>query len=178
MSDVSAIFGTLLILGIAFPGLLTALWLLFPALVERAAGRLEQTPWSTFWLGLGAVFALAIPIVALIALPFGPAKFLGWTLLAVCLAFSGVGAAGLVSRIGSRLAGCSHGLSPAAAFVRGAIVLELAAVFPLIGWLIVIPLAVIVSLGAMLFALLRWMPRAQAQAQAPAPVSAPPSLQV
>jgi hypothetical protein len=46
----------------------------------------------------------------------------------------------------------------------------------LIGWLIFIPLAVIVSLGATLFALLRWMPRAQAQATAPAP--APSSLQI
>ena len=31
MSDVSAIFGTLLLIGIAFPGMLTAWWTLFPA---------------------------------------------------------------------------------------------------------------------------------------------------
>jgi hypothetical protein len=43
--------------------------------------------------------------------------------------------------------------------VRGAVALELAAVFPLIGWVIVIPLAIVTSLGATVFALLHWMPR-------------------
>src|SRR5262245_52606817 len=81
MADISAIFFILLILGIAFPALLTAGWLLFPSLVERAQLRVERTPWSTFWLGLIVIIALTIPIFILLALPFGPAKLLGWILL-------------------------------------------------------------------------------------------------
>jgi hypothetical protein len=46
--------------------------------------------------------------------------------------------------------------------VRGAVVLELAAAFPFIGWFIIIPLTLIASLGATVFALLRWMPKAKA----------------
>ncbi len=41
MADVYAIFGTLLALGIAFPGMLTAWWLLFPRTVEGAQQRLS-----------------------------------------------------------------------------------------------------------------------------------------
>jgi len=52
------------------------------------------------------------------------------------------------------------GLTPAGAFVRGAIALELAAVFPFIGWFLLIPLTIVTSLGATAFALLHWMPRA------------------
>jgi hypothetical protein len=44
------------------------------------------------------------------------------------------------------------------AFLRGAAALELAAAFPVLGWFIVIPLAIIASLGATAFAVLHWMP--------------------
>jgi hypothetical protein len=164
MSDVSAIFGILLTLGIAFPGLLTAWWLMFPAAVERACQRLDATPWSCWWLGLAVILVVGIPIVGLIALPFGPAKFMGWTLLALLLGLSGVGAAGLAEKMSVQIGRKSAGVSAAGAFVRGALVLELAAVFPLIGWLLVIPVATILSIGATGFAFLRWMPRGKKQA--------------
>jgi hypothetical protein len=60
--------------------------------------------------------------------------------------------------------------SPAAAFVRGAIALELAVIFPLLGWVLVFPLTIVTALGATGFALLRWVPKA-----APAPIVAEPA---
>ena len=51
MADISAVFGILLFLGIAFPGLLTAWYLLFPATVERVRLRLDRTPWQCFFVG-------------------------------------------------------------------------------------------------------------------------------
>jgi hypothetical protein len=110
----------------------------------------------------------ALPILVLVVLPFGPAKFLGLVLVAAVLAISGIGAAGLAARMGAALGAHSSGLSRAGAFVRGAVVLELAAVFPLIGWFIFVPLAVLASLGATTFALLKWAPRAQAETSAAA----------
>jgi hypothetical protein len=152
------IFGILLLLGIAFPGMLTAYWLLFPATVERAQHRLDTTPWKAFWMGAALLFILAIPTGILLSAG-GVGQFLGWTLVAATLTFSGIGAAGIAAKMGVLLARRSDGISPAAAFVRGAIALELAAVFPLVGWFIVIPLAIVASLGATAFAILRWMPR-------------------
>jgi hypothetical protein len=171
MSDISAIFGILLTLGIAFPGMLTTWWTLFPDVVERASQRLEETPWSTLWMGIGAALLSAVPVLVLVALPFGPAKFLGYSLLAVLLAVAGIGAAGLAARMGGVLAQRSTNLSPAGAFVRGAIALELAAVFPVIGWMVVIPLAVLVSLGATAFALLKWVPRANKETATTVPAA-------
>ncbi len=158
MADISAIFGSLLIFGIAFPGLLTAWWLLFPATVERAQTRLEQTPWQCFWFGGIITAAVVIPTVILLVLPFGPAKFLGWTLMMVTLAVSSLGSAGIAAKMGKRLVETSHA-SPAAAFVRGAIALELAVFFPLLGWLLVFPLTIVTALGATGFAVLRWAPK-------------------
>lgn len=158
MADISAIFGSLLIFGIAFPGLLTAWWLLFPATVERAQTRLDQTPWQCFWFGGILAAAAVIPIVILLILPFGPAQFLGWALMVIVLAVSSLGSAGIAAKMGNRLVETSHA-SPAAAFVRGAIALELAVFFPLLGWLLVFPLTIVTALGATGFALLRWVPK-------------------
>ncbi len=162
MADISAIFFILLILGIAFPAMLTAWWLLFPSVIVRAQTRVEKTLPHTFWLGLVLVIALGIPILILLALPFGPAKFAGWILLAAALAFSSVGSAGIAAHLANRLAQHGH-VSGLGAFVRGAVILELTAFFPVIGWLLLWPFLLITALGATGFALLNWMPREKTQ---------------
>ncbi len=159
MADVQMIFGVLLLLGIAFPGMLIAWWLLFPATVGRAQNRLVTTPWKSFWLGLGLLFIITIPVGVLLSAGGGVKRFLGWALITVTLTISGIGAAGIAAKMGVLLARRSDDISPAAAFMRGAIALELAAIFPLVGWFIVIPLAIVASLGATAFALLHWVPK-------------------
>jgi len=169
MADISAVFGTLIFFGIAFPGMLATLWLLLPATVERARLRLEHTPWRCFWLG-GVITAVAvIPIAVLLALPFGPAKFVGWTLIFAVLALSLLGFAGMAAKMAEKLAQASSGMGQAGAFVRGALALELAMAFPLFGWAFVAPLATVAALGASGFALLHWMPGKAVTASSPEP---------
>jgi len=158
MADISAIFFILLIFGIAFPAMLTVWWLLFPSVIQRAQSRVEKTIAQSFWLGLVIVIALTLPIFILLALPFGPAKFLGWILLAASLAFSSIGSAGIAAHLGNRLTQKSD-VTPLGGFVRGAIVLELASFFPAIGWLFIFPVLLITAFGATGFALLNWSPR-------------------
>jgi hypothetical protein len=170
MADISAFFGILISLGIGFPGLLMTLWLLFPATIECARLRLETTPWRCFWLG-GVMTAMSVvPIAVLLALPLGPAQFIGWMLIISVLAFSCIGFAGLAAKMGERVSRTSSGVSPAAAFVRGAVALELALGFPVFGWVFVLPLAIVTALGASGFALLRWAPK---RTVAPTPTPEP-----
>lgn len=159
MADISAIFFILLVISIAFPSILTAWWLMFPSMIARAQTRVEKTLSRTFWLGLLIVIGLAIPIVILLALPFGPAKFLGWILLAAAFAFSSIGSAGIAAHLGERMKQTGNAYSPLSAFLRGAVVLELAAFFPVLGWFFLWPLTLITSFGATGFALLNWLPR-------------------
>ncbi|MEW5868999.1 MAG: hypothetical protein AB1894_06960 [Chloroflexota bacterium] len=172
MADITAIFGITIFLGVAYPGLLTAWWLLFPNFIQRTSLRLERTPWACFWLGLGLVLVSMIPAAILISLPFGPAKLLGFILVALVLSLSSLGAAGLAMHMGAALdrrRGSSF--SEAGVFLRGTLALELAAAFPLIGWFLVFPLSTITALGAAIFSLLRWMP-AEKRQTAPAEPSA------
>jgi hypothetical protein len=161
MADISAIFFLLLVIGIAFPAMLTAWWLLFPNLIARAETRVAQSLASSFWLGLLVVIVLAVPIVILLALPFGLAKFFGWIFLGASLTLSSVGSAGIAAHLGESLTSHSH-VSPLSGFIRGAVILELAAFFPVLGWLFVWIPMLIIAIGATGFALLNWMPRVKA----------------
>jgi hypothetical protein len=172
MADVYAVFGTLLALGIVFPGLVTTPWLLFPATVERARARVERAPWRCFWTGVLTALVLFIPIAILLNLPFGGGRLIGFLLIFLALATSSIGAAGLAAKMGSRLAELSYGrISPAGAFIRGAIALELAAAFPVVGWFVVLPAALFTALGATTLALLRRRPLVAAAAQGDAALS-------
>ena len=159
MADISAIFFILLIIAIAFPCMLAVWWLLFPSLISRAQTRVERSLSGSFWLGLVILVAVTIPIIVLMAMPFGPAKFLGWVLLAVSLALSSIGSAGIAAHFGERLIHAGNHYTPLNAFIRGAVILELATFFPILGWLFIWPLALITAFGATGFALLNWMPR-------------------
>jgi len=162
MADVYAVFGTLLALGIAFPGMLVGYWLLFPSAVSRAQQRLEATPYRCLFLGLGAA-ALTIALVSMFsAVSLGVIKLLAAILGFGALAVATIGAAGIASSMAARLraAAAGGGLSDAAALVRGAVAFELAAAFPLVGWFVALPVSLVASYGAGIFSLLHWMPRA------------------
>jgi hypothetical protein len=158
MADISAIFFILLIVGVAYPALLTAWWLLFPAVVERARLRIDRTPLKSFWLGLAVLVAFLIPILILLNLPSGFFKFLGWLGIALVLVLSSFGAAGLASRFADKLNRLGA-FSTIGAFVRGAAIIELASVLPVLGWFVFLPIATVTSLGAAAFALLNWVPK-------------------
>lgn len=155
MADVYAVFGTLLALGIAFPGMLLAYRLLFPGFVGRAQARLRQGGLGSLVVGGMGALLLALPIAVLLALPFGPARFVGGVLLLLSLAFASLGAAGLTGVMGEvyRQAG-GEGMTEISAYLRGAVALALAAAFPLLGWFLVIPLVTVASFGAALGATL------------------------
>lgn len=159
MADVYAVFGTLLALGIVFPGMLMAWKILFPGVAERAETRLARTPGRTFGMGLIGVVLVAIPAVILSALPFGPAKFLGAVTILTSLAVASLGASGLAAIMGRRIQDLAQrGDGGPREFLQGAVALELAAAFPIIGWFLFIPLTIVVCFGAAIFALLGWVP--------------------
>lgn len=164
MADVFAVFGTLLALGIALPGLLLTWQLLLPKTVARAQARIEQTPWKCLFLGGFMLFICLIPVIILFNLPWGFFKAMGGVGTFMLLTLTSVGAAGLAALMGQRLQGLGISASSGGATLRGAVAMELAAIFPFIGWFIFIPAAFIISLGAFGFALFGWVWQPHAQA--------------
>lgn len=162
MSDVYLGFGILLSLGIVFPGLIFTWWLLFPAATARAEMRLARMPGRTFFFGLLLNLVVTVLVLILVNVPLPGANLTAIVLVLSTLAIAAVGAAGLTGWMSQRLRERSQaGLSPAAAFLRAVVALELAAAFPILGWFLFIPLCLIFCLGAAGLALLRRGPHRQ-----------------
>jgi hypothetical protein len=160
MADIYAIFGTLLVLGITYPGLLATWWLLLPELVEQTRERISQAPRKSFGMGLAAALVASIPAIIFFVLPSQFFQILGWIWLIIAFGIASIGAAGLAAEIGLRINWKSNGeFQSPGAFLRGAVILELASAFPIIGWLLIIPVGTIASLGAAAFVILRRTPK-------------------
>jgi hypothetical protein len=156
MADILAIVGIVVLVGAAQVGLVITLCLLFPARVEAASARLQQHPWRSLLMGSGAALVLALPVVVLLSLPAGVAKFLGWALVVGALAVSGIGASGLVRLLARRMA--SQGMADTGTLgtlVRSCLALELAILLPVVGWFVLLPLVTAAGFGASLHALRR-----------------------
>jgi Na+/melibiose symporter-like transporter len=163
MADVIAVFGTLLALGIALPGLLLTCRMLLPNFTDRAQSRLSQTPWRCLFAGGFLVLIASIPIIILFNLPWGGFQAMGAAALIGLMAIASLGAAGLAGLIGRQLRELGLKSSEVGATLWGGVAMGLAAVFPLVGWFVFLPLAFVVTLGAAAFALLGWMPRNRPQ---------------
>ena len=169
MADVFAVFGTLLAIGIALPGMLLTWRLLWPNVVDRAQQRIGRTPWVCLGLGMFLLGLYLIPVIILFNVPWEGAQLLGFIAILVLMAFASLGGAGLAELLGRRLQASGVETSAVGATIRGTVAMELAAIFPFIGWFVFVPLAFIISLGATVFAVLRWVPRQKVKAAPPAP---------
>lgn len=154
---------------------LPAVWLLFgglwPSALQRAQERIPRRPWSTFFIGLGVIALFSALIGVLAAANLAPAALvvfsfaLGWSLL---------GVSALARHVGSRLA--SPGDPSWKPHLRGGIVLALSFLVPFLGWLLVLPIALVLGAGAATTAVFRRA--APAPAPAPAPVREPAKEEV
>ncbi|MGD8621886.1 MAG: hypothetical protein PVH60_08040 [Anaerolineales bacterium] len=154
MADVYAVFGTLIALGVAYPGLLSAWRMMLPAFVERAQIRISSNAWGSFGLGAGLGLPVIFGSAFLVSVPAPFLRFLGVTIAVCALSLASLGAAGLAGLMGSRLNDLSDNrYTMPGAQVRGAVALELAAIFPLVGWLLVFPLGTLTCFGAGVLAL-------------------------
>ena len=93
----------------------------------------------------------------------GPIAALGVAIAVVLILISLAGAAGVVILIGRRMFGGAETI-PLKPVLMGALAYELAALFPVIGWVFILPILFVLTTGAGLFALLRWVPISEASA--------------
>lgn len=151
MANVITIFGILISFGVSYPALLTFVWLMWPDDVNRSRDCLQASIARCFWAGLTIVGICATGIAALFVSASGIAQLLGWVVLILLLALSCRGASALVLHLAQRTT-----TQPSASyFLRHALLIELAAAFPVIGWVTILPFALCSGVGATWLALRR-----------------------
>ena len=149
MADIYAIFGILVLLGVSYPAMLTTWWLICPEKVEESRMRIIEAPRRSFGLGVASAAVAAIPAALFFTLPFQFTQVLGWIWLVIVLGVASLGASSIASDLGLRVNWKNDGaFLSLGAFLRGAVILELASAFPMIGWLLIIPVGTLISIGA------------------------------
>jgi len=153
MADVLTWF--LIILGALL--VFVAHWLgaygLFPTLVEGAAERYGRRPVAATFLGLAVLVPLLVLSALLSKIGHPVLNLIALLILTVPVMFALLGSAGLVLRVGTGLASPSDSAQPWRRVLRGGIVLALVFLLPVIGWLVVMPWALVSGIGAALMAM-------------------------
>lgn len=148
MADVLKIF--LIVVGML--AVTIGYWLaaeaLAPRLVGRAAVTLRRRPILAAALGLALAAPFLLAGAGLWSAGGGPAKAVGFVLLAVPIFVALLGSAGLARRIGEGLPAAADGAQPWRRVLRGGIVLALLFLLPFFGWFLVLPLTLVAGVGA------------------------------
>ncbi len=163
MTDVYIVVFTLIGILLSLPALLVALNLLLPKVTTNTATRLSKTPGRSFVLGVPVTAAFLLWITITSQIPFGAIRATAFLVAIVGMGLGTLGAAGLARMLGERIKPLSGPSSNLTSLVRGALVYELACLFPIVGWFLFIPLAGITVIGAAVFGVLGWLPRPQIQ---------------
>ncbi|MCB8932161.1 MAG: hypothetical protein M9921_15475 [Fimbriimonadaceae bacterium] len=147
IGDALAAVGGLLGICASIWALVVGCSLLFGQAAERAEREIEH-PWRSFGVGLLVALTLGVVSFALVASPVPLLKLLGTVLYVVLLFVASVGGAGVAGTAARRIREMDPDLSPFAALVRGAGILVLSGILPVLGWFGIAPIALLVALGA------------------------------
>ena len=163
IADVYTVFFLVLGILIAFPGMVSLVVFGLPKLANRSKIRVEQTPITCFLLGLPIVGVGGLIAAGLMGTG-GPVAAIGVAVAVILMLISLAGAAGVVILIGRRMFGDAQTI-PLKPVLMGALAYELAALFPIIGWVFILPILFVLTTGAGLFALVRWVPAVETAAE-------------
>lgn len=147
IGDVLAVVGFIGGVCLSLWVLLIGVALLFEVKAEAARRVLEAEAARAFGVGLALLLPLGFAGIALINAP-GALKVFGFVLIALLLALSLLGGAGLALLLGERTGARDVNISSLTALSRGAGLMSLAWLFPVLGWFLVAPVSIIIGLGA------------------------------
>ncbi|MCC6442579.1 MAG: hypothetical protein IT210_03865 [Armatimonadetes bacterium] len=148
IGDVLAVIGSVMLICVSTWALLMAMALLFEGRVAQAEIRLMMAPGRAFGAGLLLAVTVGLFAVALLSQANGLVKLIGWSLFLGLLLVSALGASGLARLIGHRIEAVEKDISPLRAYGRGAAICVAAGLVPMVGWFLITPALLMVSLGA------------------------------
>lgn len=148
IGDVLTVVATVLGTAVSAWALTICAALLFTRRTDAAHAALRQSLAKCFVVGLFATFALLFVSSALASLALPVAKLAGVFGFAATLALAAVGSAGLARLVANRIMRHDPEVSAYSALTRGAGLLVAAAAFPVLGFFVITPLLIVLSVGA------------------------------
>lgn len=124
---------------------------MFPDFVRRARDLAAQRTRRAFWIGLINFLFFGLIALGLLTARAAAVRPLGVIVATIVLTFLVVGAAVVALWVGERLR--PNDSSVTRQVLAGIVTIELAEMFPLVGWIVVPLLSISIGLGAVILAL-------------------------
>lgn len=148
IGDVLGVAGLLLMFGICSWAIMTAAALLFPNRCQIAMETMEASPLMILLKGLGITVVVGVIGIAFLSSPLPPLKLVGMTIITGTLAIAAVGGGGLSKLLGQRMKALQPEMSDYGLICRGASLVFICALSPIIGWFLIGPAVLGMSVGA------------------------------
>jgi hypothetical protein len=148
IGDVLAVVAGVIGAALSIWSLVVGAALLFERRARRAAYLLETRPLACLARGAMSAATAGLFAILLLSQANGLVKLIGMSLFLGLAGTAALGAGGLALLVADRIRGLDPRLSPFAALGRGAALMVLAGLVPLLGWFLVTGTAFLVSLGA------------------------------
>ena len=162
IGDVLAVTCGLTTVGAAWAAAILLFALAFPARTASAQTRLTAAPGVCLVRGLGVVLGSGLLAAICWNVAAGPVRLLAGVLASGIGLAAAVGSAGIIRLLGERIDALGSPMAPFASLTRAAILYVLAGFLPVVGWFLILPGALLLSVGSGIGALL--------------PAAAPPAL--
>jgi hypothetical protein len=155
---------------------LQGLWLvsaaLWPRRVRLAAGRCEVNAIRSFFVGV-VVTTIMVVVTTIAGKAMGAVgQVIAWAIVSLYTVYANVGVAGLATHVGRRLPSPADERMPWRATIRGGVALELMFLIPIVGWVVLLPISIIIGSGA---ATLTFFGRTSRAAEVAPPLPAAPA---
>ena len=146
IGDILAVIAFIFAVGATWAATILLASLAFPERARWAQERIVASPGASLGRGLGVLLVLGLLALVFGNLP-GPARLVSGALWASLGALAAVGSAGIARLLGERIQGVGSHMTPFATLTRGTVLYVAAGFLPIIGWFLVAPLALLLSLG-------------------------------
>ena len=175
IGDILAVIAAVLLVGASWAATILMIALAFPARVAAAQAKLTAAPGVCLARGLVVVLVGGLLATALAQAPAGPVRLLALLIIGGLGMVAALGSAAILRLLSARIDALGSPMTPFASLTRASVLYVAAGFLPVIGWGVVLPAALLLSVGsgvAVLFGA-----RRQTRSVPPAPMPVRESLE-
>jgi len=148
IGDILAVIAAVLLVGASWAAMILMIALAFPARVAAAQAKVTAAPGVCLLRGLTVLFAGLVLAAVLSKAAAGPARLLAVLVLGGLGVVAALGSAAVVRLLGARIDALGSPLTPFGSLTRASALYVAAGFLPVIGWGVVLPTALLLSLGS------------------------------
>lgn len=146
IGDILAVIAAVFLVGATWAATILLTALAFPVKAAQAQAKIVAAPGASLARGLALFLLIGLLAAAFWSHP-GPARLIGGAFWALLGTLAAVGSAGIARLVSERIQAVGSHMNPFATLTRGTILYVAAGFLPIIGWFLVAPIALLLSLG-------------------------------